>query len=156
MKTISGPVIFIMAFVLIIPFLFCGCARDPHPDKTIAKINNYYMSVDDFKADLDTTFVNERGTLSNEDVLDLAIKRELLVQEAQRQGLDKHKTFMKTIERYWKQTLIKELLDKKTKDVNAKERLSQKQKNEEMMKWYDNLYKKARIKKNMALLEELK
>ena len=44
--------------------------------------------------------------------LDLEIGKQLLIQEAQRQGLDRNRTFMKTIERNWKQTLIKELLDR--------------------------------------------
>ena len=47
------------------------------------------------------------------------IERELLVQEAQRLGLDRQPEFMRTIERFWKEALIKQLLDRKAREINA-------------------------------------
>ena len=47
------------------------------------------------------------------------IERELLVQEAQRLGLDRQPGFMRTIERFWKEALIKQLLDRKAREINA-------------------------------------
>jgi len=47
------------------------------------------------------------------------IERELLVQEAQRLGLDRQPAFMRTIERFWKEALIKQLLDRKAREINA-------------------------------------
>ncbi|NQT95280.1 MAG: hypothetical protein HQ572_02410 [Candidatus Omnitrophica bacterium] len=152
------------SLILIIPVLFFilsgamlpGCGSRPEPDKVIAKINSYDMSLEDFKNEMDYTFINERGRLSNDEILDLAIRRELLVQEAQRLGLDKEVSFMKTIERYWKQTLIKELLDKKSKEISSDKMLTRDQKNRAMEDWYRQLYNKANIQKNERILEELR
>lgn len=46
------------------------------------------------------------------------IERELLVQEAQRMGLDREPEFMKTIEQFWKEALIKLLLDRKIQEIS--------------------------------------
>ena len=47
------------------------------------------------------------------------IERELLVQEAQRLGMDRDPGFMKTIERFWKEALIKSLLDRMGKEIST-------------------------------------
>lgn len=47
------------------------------------------------------------------------IERELLVQEAQRLGLDREHAFMRTIERFWKEALIKLLLHRKLQEIAA-------------------------------------
>ena len=156
MKAIPGKAVFIMVFVLMAPLVLSGCGRGYDPDKTVARINNYYMSIDDFKSDLGTVYVNEQGVLSDEEVLELAIRREVLVQEAQKHGLDREKTFMKTIERYWKQTLIKELLDRKSREISQKQGLSDAEKNKMMQDWYSGLYKRARINKYTRVLKEAK
>ncbi len=52
--------------------------------------------------------------------LSRVIERELLVQEAQRLGLDRNPDFMKTIERFWKEALIKTLLDRKTEEIGGR------------------------------------
>ena len=41
------------------------------------------------------------------------------MQEAQRLGLDRQPGFMRTIERFWKEALIKQLLDRKAREINA-------------------------------------
>ena len=47
------------------------------------------------------------------------IERELLVQEAQRLGLDRDPAFMHSIERFWKEVLIKLLLDRKGREISG-------------------------------------
>lgn len=150
---------FMLSAILLLAVVISGCCgrvEKPAEERVVARINNYKMTVDDFKDELKHTFFNEKGQLGNEAVLDLAIKRELLVQEAQRLGLDKRASFMRTIERYWKQTLIKELLEKKTKEIFSAPGLKTQEKNDALAKWYEQLYNKARIEKNRKLLEEIK
>lgn len=45
------------------------------------------------------------------------IERELLVQEAQRLGLDRDPAFMRTIERFWKEALLKQLLSRQGREI---------------------------------------
>lgn len=47
------------------------------------------------------------------------VERELLVQEAQRLGLDRESDFMRTIERFWKEALIKLLISRKAKEISS-------------------------------------
>jgi peptidyl-prolyl cis-trans isomerase C len=158
MKILSKRAIISAVIVLLAGLAggLAGCSGKTQDSTIVAKVNNYEMSIDDFKSDLETVFVNEAGTLSDEEVLDLAIKREILVQEAQKEGIDREKTFMDTIERYWKQALIKELLGRKSKEFSLMQNVSDNEKNKLMQDWYDNLYKKARIKKNAQALRGLK
>ncbi|GAF80450.1 unnamed protein product, partial [marine sediment metagenome] len=86
--------------------------------------------------------------------LDIAIKEQILIQEAQKQGLDREKTFMKTIERYWVQALIKELLDKQSRMIY--ESVSENKRGAAMNAWVDELYKKADVKIYNKVLDEIK
>ena len=46
------------------------------------------------------------------------IEQELLVQEAQRLGLDRQPAFMRTIEHFWKEALIKQLVERKAREIS--------------------------------------
>lgn len=89
----------------------------------LSEVNNYRMTVGDFKDEIKGLLPPEREMLATyqgrKEFLDDIIRKEILLQEAQRQNLDKDKDFMKTIERYWEQTLIKTLLDKKSKQISG-------------------------------------
>ncbi len=43
----------------------------------------------------------------------------MLLQEAQRQGIDREKDFMKSIENYWEQALLRLLLERKSKEISG-------------------------------------
>jgi hypothetical protein len=156
MKTLPAKINVLTVTILILPVLFCGCGKRYDPKKTVARINNYYMTIDDFKSELETAYMGKKGILSDEQILDDIISNEILVQEAQRLGLDKEKTFMKTIERYWKHTLRKELLDRKDREISGKKGLSDNEKNKMMQNWYNKLHNKARVDKFPRVLKEAK
>jgi hypothetical protein len=86
--------------------LIIGCARKPDTSQVVAEINNFQLTVDDFKYEAGLSL----SGASKEQVLQDAIMKELLLQEAQKNNLDKNKRFMKEIENYWKQSLIKRLI----------------------------------------------
>ncbi|MDD5504166.1 MAG: hypothetical protein PHV77_02490 [Candidatus Omnitrophica bacterium] len=156
MKTLPTIINILSAVLLILPVFLCGCGKKYDPQKTVARINDYYMTVEDYKSELDTTYMGKKGVLSGEQMLDDIIANEILVQEAQRLGLDKEKTFMKTIERYWKHALRKELLDRKDREISGKQGLSDSEKAKMMQSWYNKLYKKARVDKFLRVLEDAK
>ncbi len=101
--------------------LTSGCAKKEPADKVIAIINDYRMTVEDYeyesKEALRIGRLLGKMPIAKEDILDALITKELLLQEAQRLGLDKDKNFMKTIELYWEQTLIRNLMAKKTYEI---------------------------------------
>ncbi len=104
-----------------------------HPFKigtegVLVEINDYWMTVEEFKDEAEILSAIERKKLATYDgkkeFLDTIIKREVLLQEAQRQELDKDKDFMKTIEKYWEQALLQTLLKKKSKEIVETVRVS--------------------------------
>lgn len=142
----------ILGGAFIICFCF-GCSREAREKKVVARINNYVMTVEDLEDEIKYSSYAAEETQDLQDLLDLAIRREILIQEAQRQDLDKQKSFMKTIERYWRQTLIKELLEEETKRIY--QGVSKDKQDQAMDDWMEGLYKKANIKIYKNVLEEV-
>jgi len=146
---------FIGGFVCAGLVFILGCSQKKGEQvEALAKVNDYTMSVDDFREEVRHSPHFSSGTFDKAYLLDMEIKKQILIQEAQRQGLDRKKSFMKTIERYWEQTLIKELLNEEFKRITQE---VPKDKQEEAMNdWMDALYKSADVSINKKVLEEIK
>ena len=105
---------------LIISGVMAGCCCKPenknHAGKEIiAKINNYKLTVNDFKDELmpkaRDISLSADPEKAKEDALNELVTKKILLQEAQRQSFDKDAKFMKEIERYWEQALLKLLIN---------------------------------------------
>ncbi|MCX5665921.1 MAG: SurA N-terminal domain-containing protein [Candidatus Omnitrophica bacterium] len=110
-----------MAVLLLLLFMVgCGKAKEsPSPNaECVATINDYKLTVADFKEDLKTAvaqkYLADDPAKAKRDILEELITRKILVQEAQRENFDKQPSFMKEIERYWEQALIKFFLKQKS------------------------------------------
>jgi hypothetical protein len=137
-----------------IGLLYSGCQKKMGPGKIVAKINGYYMTDEDLRDKMVHSPYSSEMAKDLEDFLSVAIREQVLIQEAQRQGLDKVKTFMRAIERYWAQTLIKELLDwQSLKIYNS---VKPDERDAAMDAWVEELYKKADIKIYKDVLDEIK
>lgn len=117
----------ILLFVLIVFMCVSGCAKSKEPasaeDKVIAKINDYKLTVADFNDGLKTTmaqrFLAADPENAKKDILEELILRNILIQEAQKENFDKERSFMRQIEKYWEQALVKSLLKKKLQEVSG-------------------------------------
>lgn len=72
-----------------------------------------------------TTLTDQENTSSyhqnnTNDLMDSAITRELLLQEAQRQAIDKEPSFRASLKSFYEQSLIKVLLDRQYQKMQAK------------------------------------
>jgi vacuolar-type H+-ATPase subunit I/STV1 len=108
--------IFVTLFAISQLCLLHGCGKaieNTADDKTIASINNYKMTVGDFRASAKAI------PGAKKDVLEQLITRNILIQEAQKENFDKDRAFMKEIESYWEQALLKLLIKKKTSEFSA-------------------------------------
>lgn len=140
----------IVAIFMFVGFALQGCSRPKQEGKRVAQINNYNMTEEDFKNEL--RFLGYDGVLIDpKAVLDVAIDRQLLIQEAQRMGLHKQKTFLEAIERYWEQTLIKELMDKETMRITKS--VAPEEREKELQKWISGLRTQANIIINQELVD---
>lgn len=118
MKAFNSMVISVVLFMSI---FVSGCKfRNNNCDsgQVVACINNYQLTVDDFKDE--ATIIKCNMGLSQgpaavkQELLQDMINKKIMLQEAQKLNFDKQKSFMKEIERYWEQALLKLLLKKKS------------------------------------------
>jgi parvulin-like peptidyl-prolyl isomerase len=74
---------------------------------------------------------------SRQDFINSIITKELLIQEAQRSGIDKEETFRRSIQSFYEQSLVKVMMDRKfaSLDINVGD--------EEVEKYYSMLDKKV-------------
>lgn len=143
----------LMAGAILIVCFCSGCGKKGNGSQVVARINDYVMTVADMEDEIKYSPYAAEVMENLEKTLDLAVRKQVLIQEAQRQGLDRKKSFMKTIERYWRQTLIKELLEKETQRIYRT--VTKEEQVEAMNEWMDGLYEKSNIKIYKKALKEL-
>ncbi len=116
-QMIRTMVVFLALFVLV---SFCG-GKPGEEKKPIAKVNDFVIVDDSFRQELAASaYLRDSPGLSYEDkkkFLEAQIRKKLLIREATELGLDREEEFRQTIERYWEQTLIKTLLQQKSRDL---------------------------------------
>jgi hypothetical protein len=98
-------------------FAFLGCEKAPMKPAVVT-INNYSISLAEFDREFrDSPMAKKDTREARKQFLDMLINRKLILQEAQKLGLDKDAEFLKSIERFWEQSLLKAYLDRKTQEV---------------------------------------
>ena len=155
-KYLKRSWVFMIILCALIMCSLSGCGkifgRDPDSKHVIAKINDYELSVRDFKDEasfsMKLRFLASNPLEAKEDFLEEMITQNILIQEAQKQNFDKDGAFMKEIERYWRQTLLKLLVKKKTEELSEFIKISRAEIEEE----YENLQR--RIKAQIVILDE--
>lgn len=114
--------------ILCATFFLFGCTSKPQSKTMLAKINDYEITKEEFQAALKNSMYGMADTMeSRQEFLDNLINQKLILQQAQKQGLDKEANFLKAIERFWEQSLLKVALDKKTKDISSNMRIGDKE-----------------------------
>ncbi|MBF0522024.1 MAG: peptidyl-prolyl cis-trans isomerase [Candidatus Omnitrophica bacterium] len=111
---------YVWGAIILAGLVAAGCAKKEQNSPVVAEINNYRLTAEDFQVE---ALLSVPDVLKAEDVPALKeqiyqdlLTKELLVQEAQKSNLDKDKHFMKEIEDYWKQALIKRIMNRKTNE----------------------------------------
>ena len=121
-KTKSFLIIFLFTMSMLFNF-GCGSNVNNKADgaKIVAIINDYHLTANDFREEANITYpsmyLSQSGEEEKEELLDDIITKKILLQEAQKQNFDKDRAFMKEIERYWEQALLKLLIQKKTQEL---------------------------------------
>ncbi len=111
---------------LIIPVLavmsVCACSDGTKNDDIILTINNFSLTKNEFEklnaAEMEYKNAYKTSKEAKQNLLEKIIKKELLIQEAQKQGIDKDEKFMAAIEKYWEATLIKHLMERKNQRIH--------------------------------------
>ena len=107
-------------FLLLIAVLIFGCAKPPQEKNIVAKINYYEITKEEFERDFKDSAFGRTDTLeSRKEFLNNLINQKLILQDAQRKDLDKDKNFLKMIEKFLEQSLLKLTIDKKSKQISG-------------------------------------
>jgi hypothetical protein len=133
-----------LILVFMIPVFLVGCCPYNKPKGAAIKINNYEITKAEFEQEFKDSSFGQVDTLeSRKEFLDNLINRKLILQNAQANGLDKGKDFLKMIERFWEQSLLKLALDRKSKEIAGVSIVSDK----EIEGAYKNLLKEGKTDK---------
>lgn len=161
----------------------CGSQADDKSD-IVVRVNDRNITADEFRYALGESYKKGIEPLTKAekgDLLDQMIKKELLIQEAKRCNLDQDEDFRRTIETYWEQTLIRNLLDqageelcgkihvskedisdfKKEQGVAAmsekeiEEELFERKKTEALKRWLERLKRSASIEINRKAIDAI-
>jgi PBP1b-binding outer membrane lipoprotein LpoB len=104
--------------VLLAALFMVGCSVKNEQKDVLAKINDYEIKAQEFEeAFKDSASAWQDNLESRKAFLESLINQKLILQEAQKTGLDKEQGFLKAIERFWEQSLLKIVLEKKTKEI---------------------------------------
>ncbi len=146
--------VYLLLIAVSVSMLFLlGCAKKSSEDPVVARINEYELTLKEFEyqlaAELEMEPDFKRTKEAKEAFLDRLVLKELGVQEAMRLKLDRKETFVRSIERYWQSTLIRDLLALKGEDINKRTFVTQ----EEIQARY---LKMKEVDDSLAPLDEIK
>lgn len=144
-----------MIFLLLIMFLAgCSCPL-PKNENVLAKINNYTITLEEFQTQFSQSPYSKDNTPeAKKEFLKLLIGRKLILQDAQAKGLDKENDFLKMIEKFWEQSLLKLALQRKSQEISGLAEVNNdKQGQDQLMNdWMASLEKQAKISVDYDLL----
>jgi len=136
--------------------------KTPKKEDYLVKINNYTITLQEFNEEFKASaYAQNKSLESKREFLNMLIRRKLVLQDAQARGLDKDKEFLKSIERFWEQSLLKRAMDEKSQEIagsatvsdSAVETVYNKLKSEgKADKPYDQMYKQ--IKWSLTQIQE--
>ncbi|MFH0771476.1 MAG: hypothetical protein V1933_02530 [Candidatus Omnitrophota bacterium] len=147
---------FIMLFLIVL-IAAGGCNSKKSEGDIIATIGDYSLYKKDFLAEAELYPDAYRNEVTKEELLSNLIQKKVLLMEAQREKLDKEPEFTKTIQRFWEQSLLKVMLEKKSKEILSSMPASdgdRTQKAGKLIKeWFDGLEKNTKVRVNKKALE---
>lgn len=109
---------------LCISFLY-GCNREaPVENNVVVTVNHEPIKLEDFQAEMALrSKQNPAYKITSEAIseqMDTVIDRRLMIQEGMRMGLAENRDFVRTIQSFWEQTLIRELIEAKSREWEAR------------------------------------
>jgi len=117
--------------LMLIPIiLISACSQGgPEDPRVVADINGFKLTQAEYLGQLAAEIEFDRDfkltDTAKKEFLAQIIRRELMIQEAQRLKLDRQQKFVQTIERYWESTLIRDLLEIKGAQIDKTTVVSQ-------------------------------
>lgn len=100
--------------------LVIGCTRKGEDGPAVARVNGAPILLKDFKKEVSLAVVRDPSARMTPEtakkLLETSIDRKLMIEQAVKLGLSEDERFLDTIKTYWEQTLIRQLVDAKTRE----------------------------------------
>lgn len=146
-----------IVMLLVLVSVIAGCPQKKAEKETVATIGKYHIYKEDLLSEAELYPPQYLKKISKEQFLDNLIEKKILLIEAQHQGLDKKPEFLKMIERFWEQSLLRSLLDEKSRQIrsSAKPGEGSRRQTEMMQEWVEGLKKNSTIKIYKDTLEKI-
>jgi len=148
--------------LVLLTSIISGCGEKSKHDIIIAKVNSYEITKNKFELEFkDSAYGRVDSSESRQAFLDNLINQKLILQYAEKLGLDRDDSFIGMIERFWEQSLLKIALDIKTKEIIRTVTVSDKEVEDayhsmaregSANKPYDEMY--AQMKKEMLSIKQ--
>ena len=136
--------------ILVLSSFSLSCVRQPHEGKAAIVVNNYTMTQAEFNELFKESGMFDNTPEARKSFLDNMITRKLILQEAQKEGLDKDKDFLQSVEHFWEQSLLKVMIDKKISEIAPSITVSE----QEIVDYYNQWVQKT--PNNQKTLDELR
>ena len=135
--------------------LVSACSRGPSVEKDIlTTVNDFKLTVSEFQSLLAADLEIDRDLKITDPVkkeyLNQIIQKEILIQEAKRLKFDQKPKFIRTIERYWEASLIRDLMESKGQEIEKQTIVTQ----EEVQRSYDDMKKKDPALQSLSEIEQ--
>lgn len=136
-----------------------GCAKEKPQGEILATIDGYSLYKEDLLSEAELYPPAYRKTVTKENMLDNLIEKKIMLMEARRQGLDRKPEFLKMVQRFWEQSLLRSLLNKKSEETLSSLKGPEEERDKEagkiMRQWAEGLRKNARVGINKDMLERI-
>ncbi len=105
----------------------------------LAKINAYEISADEFEQGFATSAFSPRADKlqARREYLDTLVNQKLILLDAQKKNIDKDPDFLRSVERFWAQSLLTITLGQKTLELHKGARVRE----EDIRRIYENMIK---------------
>lgn len=105
----------------------CSCHVEKKKE-VLARVNNYEITREEFDKEFaDSAYASSDMPEARKEFLATLINRKLILQYAEKIGLDRDMAFLKTVERFWEQSLVKLAVDKKSREIMGSAYVSDKE-----------------------------
>ncbi len=136
--------------VLSIVIMGCGSHWQSSSEKTAIQINQYQMTAKEFEEEFKNAANGTAQENARENFLENLVNRKLVLQEAERLGLNNDGEFLKAIERFYEQVLLKLTLEKKSGEFAAEIGVS----DAEIESYYQKLSEKGEAEAALAKMRD--
>ena len=131
----STAIIIVSYFV----FALCSisCAKKPPSEQVVVEVNNYTLTTEEFNKLFSDANISGDTKKSRKEFLNNLVIRKLILQEAEHEGLNKKKEFLKSIEEFWEESLLRNVIDKKTLEIYSTITVTEEEIQDAFNKWVD-------------------